>query len=379
MIAAPLYTVSLDVNGKTIEGWSSYSIDVSMRSGAGAFHAQIPFDRQVWELVKEDSAAQIKINGVPILTGFIDERDLSVDDESITVIGRDWVGRLVQASAPGISFAGLDTGALLSKIAAPWFKAIVNSDARAKAVSLGRGHKVKPNNKPRRRHRTHRITRVEPGQTHWQIIEEICNQVGLLAWSSGDGRELIVDEPDYDQAVQFVFFKPRARSLRSQESTVIGMGQKRSTADRYSRIICLGSGAGTDANYGYSVGSRTGEARNNTASPDGTGIDFQFPKILVMQRDVASAQAARDEAEREMAKRDADGHVVTVKAHGHGQVLEGSSFPTLFTLNTLASVEDERIGLVGKYLITDINHSSDRPGGETSTMTLVRKGSELAP
>lgn len=379
MISAPRHTISVAVGGKQIFGWSSYNLAVSMTDGAGTFSIAIPFRRDVFDLVQPDRPIKILIDNVPIMTGFVDDRTLGVDEESITFYGRDKVGRLVQESAPGLTFAGLDTHALIAKLASPWFTKVTPNAGRNRKVALGRGHKARPSNKPHRTHRTHRLTRTEPGQTRWQVIEEICSQAALLAWASGDGLELIVAKPDYDQAPQFRFFKPRSNSLRGAESTVLGLGWRDSTGDRYSRVIVVGSGGGTNAAYGKSVTSRYGEAKNNPATREGEGLDFTAPKRLVVQRDVVSAQAARDEAKLEMAKRDGAGHTVTVKAHGHGQVLGANAAPTLFAVDTLASVEDERTGTKGVYLITSVNFQSDRHGGEVTTLELVRKGTELAP
>lgn len=379
MIAAPRHTISVTVGGKQIYGWSSYNISLSLTDGAGTFSIAIPFRREVFDLVQPDRPLRILIDNIPIMTGFVDDRTIGLDEESITFYGRDKVGRLVQESAPGITFAGLDTHALIAKLASPWFPKVTPDAGRNRKVSLGRGHKARPSNKPRRTHRTHRITRTEPGQTRWQVIEEICSQARLLAWSSGDGAELIVAKPDYEQAPQFRFFKPASGSRRSSESTVLGMGVRDSTGDRYSRVIVVGSGGGTSANYGKAVSSRYGEAKNNPKTPEGDGLDFTAPKRLVVQRDVVSVQAARDEAALEMAKRDGAGHTISVKAQGHGQVLNGSPAPTLFALDTLAAVEDERTGHKGVYLITAVNFQSDRQSGEVTTLELVRKGTELAP
>jgi prophage tail gpP-like protein len=377
MIETPRHTIGLTVQGKQLYGWTTYNIETSINGGAGTFALTIAFTKERLLMLVPDRVVTVTIDNIPIITGPIDIRNMSEGEDSISINGRDWCGRLVSESAPGFAFAGLDIEALVSKLAAPWFKVVAGDNARNRKVQLGKGHKAKPSSRPKRRHRTHRVTRVEPGQTRWQIIQEVCNQARLLAWSSGDGRELIVSDPDYDQAVQFRFFQPAAASLRIRESTVKGLGVRDSVADRYSQIILVGSGAGTDANYGVSVSARFAEAKNNTTI-DGTGKDFFYPKRLVMQRDVASQADALNEVNFEMAKRDTEGHQVTVLAAGHGQLFEGSTSATIFCPDTIASVEDERIGLAGKYLVTACSYSSGRGAGEETRLTLVKKGAALA-
>ena len=219
-------------------------------------------------------------------------------------------------------------------------------------------------------------SRVEPGQSRWQVIQDVCGQAGYLCWPSGDGLELIVGEPNYDQEVQFKFFMPMADSTRQNESTVLGMGQRRSTAARYSRIIVVGSGTGTATNYGAAVASQYGEAKNNPASVDGDGIDFTFPKRLILPRAVQSPAEAKEVAAREMAKRDATARPLTVRAPGHGQVIAGA-YTTIFTPDTLAICEDERTDTKGTYLITSCVYRGQRESGAETSLDLVPKGTVL--
>ena len=62
---------------------------------------------------------------------------------------------------------------------------------------------------------------IEPGQTRWQVIETLCAQAGALAWAAGNGSELVVGQPNYDQEPQFRFFMPEAGSKRINEATVL--------------------------------------------------------------------------------------------------------------------------------------------------------------
>ncbi len=390
MIGTPQHTISVIVDGHQIEGWSTYRFSASITRPANPFSVRIPFSRDVWDICRTDRRIKVLIDDVVVLTGFIDERLVSEDDESVEIIGRDLTGRLVQESAPGINFSGLGVKDLVKKLAAPWFTEVVFSNERNRRILRGRGGKSKGHKKGTTftgrtkvaradgdalRLNTRVGTQIEPGQARWQVIETLCAQAGYIAWSSGDGKELIVGAPDYDQDIQFVFFMPAANSKRIDESTVLGLGVRDSTGDRYSRVICVGSGTGTDANYGLAVSARYGESRNNPDTVDGDGKDFSEPKRLIVTRSVHSIAEATELADREMNRRDAQGHLITVRCAGHGQVYSGSQ-PTLFAPDTLALVEDERTGTAGIYLITDCSYQSGRTGEET-VMTLIRSGSEL--
>jgi prophage tail gpP-like protein len=371
------HDISIVVDGVQIRDWETYEITTDMTSPADHFMVRMPFVRDVWDLCRGDRPVKVLIDDVVVLTGLIDERLVPEDDESIEIIGRCRLGRLVDESAPGINFSGLTMQALIAKVIAPWFPKATFSNARNRAVIRGRGRKAKASDQPLKINTSKKIgTHIEPGQTEWQVVETLLSQAGnLLAWSAGDGSELIVAAPNYDQEPQFRFFHPKANSTRTDEATVLGMGVRDRTADSYSRIICVGSGIGTAVNYGSRVASRYGEARDNPATPEGDGLRFSAPKRLIITRPVKSIAEAKELAEREMSRRNAHGNALTARCAGHGQVVAGSDV-TLFATDLVASCEDERTGVMGNYLITSCTYRSSRHGEET-LMTLVKSGSAL--
>jgi prophage tail gpP-like protein len=398
MIGTPSHRISVVVGDKEITQWSTYSITAGITRIACPFSLSIPFDLAAWLLCKTDRTIHVLIDGVSILKGKIDDRDLPEDEgEEISISGRDMTGRLVDESAPGINFSGLTLKDLTAKLAAPWFDTISFSNERNRKITRGRGGKTKGH----RKHKGPKVstptriaraddaalklnsrvgTQIEPGQKRWQTLSTLLAQAGLLAWSSGDGKELIVGTPDYDQDIQYVFFKPKAGSSRISEASCLGIGHHDSTGDRYSEVVVVGAGTGTDANYGKAVSSRYGVAKNNPNTADGTGLDFEDPKRLIVVRAVGSVEDANELAAREMARRDAMGHVLTVRCAGHGQIYTDSTTePTLFVPDTLALVEDERTETRGIYLVTECVYESTRKDGETTKMTLIRSGSDLSP
>lgn len=378
MIGFPRHKATVTVNGTTIEGWTSYEITSSMNDGANHFTMAMPFTLEAWELCEPDSPVRVAIDGVPIITGYIDERLINESNgDTLQIFGRDKVGRLVQESAPTLDFRGLRADELIAKVVKPWFPKVLLTNEANRTVQLGRGKKAKSAAKLTTISGDVPKVRVEPGQSRWEVIEQICDQTGLLARSSADGSALIVAKPNYDQEANFRLFMPSVGSKNGAESTLIGLGVRDSVAERYSRIIVVGSGAGTGVSYGAEVAARFGEAKNNPNTVDGEGMHFQFPKRLVILRSVHSIEKAREMARREMARRDAQGRTLTAMAPGHGQLVAGS-FVTMFAPDTMAHVIDERTKTNGAYLITSCAYRSSRADGETTTMSLVRKGAELS-
>lgn len=376
MIDARVLPVSMVVAGAQISGWSQYDIMVSMTEPVATFALRLPFDADAWDLTAPDRPMQIRLGDVPILTGFIDESDMPEDSPVIDISGRCRVGRLADETAPGINFSGLGVFQLVEKLIDPWFKKLATSNARNRDVVRGKGKKARAGSEPVK-FNTRTGTTIEPGQTRLAAIERLMEQTGYSIWSSGDAKELVLGKPNYEQEVQFQFYRPAPNSKDSQLGNVQGMEIKRSTAERYSRIICVGSGKGTAVNYGKPVSSRFGQAKNNPATAQGEGKDFSAPKTLVIQHSIKSIDEGTELAKREMAQRDAAGRPLSVRVAGHGQLCAGSHI-TVFAPDTMAYVLDEWTGTRGIYLITSCRYRTGRDGGEETVMELVPKGTELA-
>lgn len=378
-ISTPEHTVTIIVGGYEVRAPEAYEITTSMIDPCGRFTMRWSFDRDMWDLVKPDSPITVLIDGTKVLTGFIDERYVPDDgNDVVEITGRDRAGRLVDESCPGVNFDGLTMKDVIKAALDPWFKTLEFSNASNRKIQRGRGVKAKAFGEPLIIASDKKIgTHIEPGQARRTVIEQLCSQAGYLAFAACDGSHYVVGLPNYNQEIQFRFFMPASGSLREGEATVRGMGVHESTAERYSRIIVAGSGTGTGADYGDTVASRYGQAKNNDATPEGTGLDFTAPKRLIIKRSAKSPDEANDLAEREMAKRDSHGKWVSVRAAGHGQLI-GGAYTTLFAPDTMSSVEDERTGTQGEYLLTECVYRGSRDGAAETSIHLVPKHSVLA-
>jgi prophage tail gpP-like protein len=376
VIRPPKHTISVIVAGQELRGATSYSIDQSLTDGLATYNLRVPFSRAAWDLLRPDRLVTILVDETAVVTGYIDDSDGSDDGTAIEIAGRNILGRLSQDCAPGINFAGRSLYDLISELAVDYYEGIGFANTRNRRLARGKGKKVRAASEPLKI--TAKVgTRIEPGQTRLAVITSLAEQAGCLVWESGDGNELIVGKPNYAQEIQYVFFRPAPGSRRAGEATIKSLTPGRSTRDRYSRVICVGSGAGTNANYGAVVASRYGEAKDNPATAGGEGRDFTAPKVLIVQKGVQSSKEAATAAAEEKARRDARGNTLTVVAPGHGQVVAGQR-PTLFALDTLALVQDEVTGARGVYLLEAMNHNSGRGDGEETVLTLVKKGAALS-
>ena len=368
------WVVEVVIDGRAIGGWSEYSVRTSMLDPADSFTLSRPFDRDAWDLCQTDRPIRITINGVVFLTGFIDSGKISAKAGELQLAGRDKVGRLVQESAPQISFDGLRLQAVIARVASPWFEAVALSNTRNRRVVRGRGHKAAAADQVFVDVKAG--TRLEPGQMRWAVIQDLADQVGALVWSAGDGSELVVGQPNYKQSPQYELrhYAPGA----GKTSTVKDLTIEESTADRYSRIILLGAGAGTDANYGRPVTSRSGEVKDNPATADGEGLSFSAPKrLIIADHAVKSRQDAEGRVRREWNRRAMNAQIVSAVAEGHGQ-FRGGAYPTLFATDTAAYVQDEETGTQGLYHVVAVEFRCSRSSGAETTLTLLPRGTELA-
>jgi prophage tail gpP-like protein len=368
------HVVSIVVDGREARNPTEYQIDVGMLDPADTFTMTWPADEELWETVRTDRPVKVWIDGVPRLTGYLDEPEYMASAGTITVRGRCKVGRLVQESAEAVNYHGLTLTKVVAKLASPWFGEPVLSNARNRTLMRGRGKKAASAD----RVYLDKVVgkRIEPGQMKWSVIEDLCREAGYICRASADGKELVIGQPDYAQEIQHRFVAAAPGSAR--RSNVIDLSVRPSTADRYSRIIVLGSGAATTANYGLPAAARAGEAKDNALTTNGEGGDFSARKVLVIaDQEVKDRRTAELRAQREMARRNMRREVVVVTAPRHGQLVQGR-YPTLYTPDTLAHVEAEVIGLRGVYLIVACSYRGSR-AGETTTLELLPKGTELAP
>ena len=363
------HEVSISVGGKKIGGWTEYAIESNMLAPADGFSLARPVNRDAWDLCALDSAVTVLIDGTPVMTGLIDSRQASASAGTMTIAGRDKAGRLVQESAPGIDYSGLKLRELVKRLASPWFTTVTLSDARNRTIRRGRGYKAPSPTEPLVLDAVSG-GRVEPGQMRWSVIEDLVTQAGYLAWSSSDGKELVIGPPNYRQEIQWHFVH-----ALDQQGTVLDMVVDQTIADCYSRIIVVGSGRGTDADYGTGPANRVGEVLDANGA-DGIGGDFQRPKRLVLAQDsLRSADAAQRIARRDANRRNQGRRKITIEANGHGQIARGSSM-TIFAPNTIARCVYDSIGLDAAYLVTSCKFIGKRTD-ERTTLELVPRGTEM--
>lgn len=361
---------------------TGYEIDLDMLELADAWSMRFRFTRELWDWSAPDNPVVIELNGRPVMTGLIDDSTRKIDKTSgrtIEMQGRDRGGRIVDSAAPLLDLRGLGILDLARKLVTAiggfdLFPEVVLQNATNRRLMVG------PSNGRARTSKEPAIDtspdkndrRVRPGQTRSQLLEDWLTQAGLLGWSSADGKQFVVGRPNYGQEPQF--------ELRAggASANVVSLSERETIADRYSRIIVLGSGAGNARNYGENV-QRRGIARQGPKD-DGTGRAFVVPKdLIIVDDDLRSQAAAQERADREMALRESLAAQVTATVRGHSQPMGVTGARANYAIDTLVRLVDEDIDAAGSprdWLITRVHFTGARDG-RISNLTMVPRGTDL--
>ena len=373
LLAAREHTITVIANQRQVQGWIDYTISQSMVTPADSFTLRRPFDRDAWFTCEPDTRIKVLVDGTAVVSGIIDSRSKQSADGTMEVSGRDLVGRLVQESAPRESFSGLTMVGLVELLARPWFSKVVLDAARDRSLRRGKGrhHAVSGSEPIILKSLQSQYGKVEPGMLKWQLIQKICSQVGICAWSSGDGNELILAKPNYKQSPQYVL---RHSAVGSHtDSTCLDLMYSQNLSDCYAHYLCVGSGGSTEEDYGNTY--RAGW-KHDGPNPNGTGERFHLPKSLIMtEQAVRNNREATQLAEKEWARRLFRSEVTSVEMPFHGQLAAGSR-KTLFAINTIAQVIDEEIDLDQNMLVYGVRFEGSRDG-ERTTLELVPAGTEI--
>jgi prophage tail gpP-like protein len=381
------HVVSIRVDSTVIEHWVDYEIKLDMLEPTDDFKLTLPgASVEIYNLVPPDAEVQIMIDGIVVMSGFVDDREWEDgrSGDSLVISGRDRAGRLVDEGMPLISLVGLTLKDLAERVADIWFEGVTLSNAANRNLLRGSPkdeedeEEVDPDPSAGIFQATKSNQKVQPGQKRWEVLSHFLKEAGLLAWATADGRQLFVGQPHYEQAPSYSLFLPDSMdSPRAQEGNVLKAKLRDSVGERYSKIVAIGEHRTTDEDGDEEAEIYRAEVLDGPG-PDGTGFALRHRKVLVVNDgDIRSQALAQTRAEREQAYRDATGRAVTITVPGHAQQLDRRRDPVLYAPDTIADVELEQLGLRALFLVTSVTFKHSRSEGEVTELRLVPKGSAL--
>jgi len=355
------------VNGESIVNWQSYDIRLSLGLVADEFSLSLgPPTRRLWDLCRLDAEVQIMLGNSPLIRGYIDDRGRVArrGEQTISIVGRSKMGRLIDESCPLMRLDGLDLETFCRKVCDPWFTTITLDGTRNRDLIRGRRSAKARARAPIFARRNETSLKVEPGETRQAVLQRFLRRAKLTAWESADGRELIVGQPNVQQDPQYRFTLPASPTSEfANRANVIGVDYRESVGERFSQIIVVGAGSGDGANYGRSV-----TRYRATADDDG----FLRSKVLIVPHsDLRNQADAQERAEAERDERRSSRLQVSIETMGHSQRLVENAEAALFAPETIAEYYDEALDINERLIVAAVQLSGGRGTNGLTTLTLA--------
>jgi prophage tail gpP-like protein len=330
-------SVSLAVNGAEYGGWKSIAIQRGIEQIAGTFSLSVS-DRWPGQdtprPIRPGDACTVKIDGETVITGYVDDLDLSYDANShqIGVSGRDKTADLVDCSAihaPG-EWRGVTLLQLAAALCQPFGIAVsAQTDLGAPFSSFA----------------------LQESETAFEALERAAKMRGALLVSDGKGGMVLTQVGAQSSAVV----------LKLGENILAASGQF-SHRDRYSQYLIKGQRRGTDddADAPHAI-------TEVSASAADAGVRRHRP-LMILAEDLGDGVTYGQRIAWERAVRFGKSIRSTVTVQGWRE--RGPSGP-LWTPNKLVHLTDHWQGVDEDLLIVSVAFRLDE-GGQLTELELTR-------
>lgn len=342
------HDVKIAVGGQEVRDWESYEVRLSVLEPVSTAALSGAFDRKRAEALPLGAPVTIAIDRRPVFTGRITSR--THRGRRLDVQCHDQVWQLVQGTAPLRRLRNDSIRSLAEVLAEGVFAGIKFSNARNRDL-YRRGNR-RTGSEPPVFDRADDPVKIPPGTSRWTALAEVLRRAELLAWASGDGRDLVLARPSFAQEPRFDF---RIADVRPSTCGDIQIAE--SIERRYRRVTVVGQSRVPPASpsaYGLNL-RRSGSAE-----------DSSFPLDLRRRvvEEVRSVSEAEVLARAYLDDARADALVVTVDAWQHSQQ------DRLYAPDTVADVSDERNGYAARLYVRAVSYRGSR-SDERSTLELV--------
>lgn len=326
------HLVTLEIDGQGFTQWTDVAITLSLESAARAFNVTA-FQQRAGQIVaRPGSAAILRLNGVPIVTGWVDDIEVKRDTggSGVTFTGRSRTADLVDsAPAPGTlrKWTAAAPSAIVTALAAPF------------------GVTVTP---PTVGDEPFRRFSLEQNETAWDAIDRICNARGLVAIDDAAGN-LTLTRLSAATALRHVGTLQSGGNLTSW--TVSHKGSQ-----RYSTYLARGQSVGDITTPAALASSVVGQAVD-------TGV--ARPRYLAIDAHGLDTAGAVAKAQWEATTR--YGRAITVTCEVAGWT---DAVGTIWTPGRLVAVRIAHAGLDTDLVVVDATLSKSANSGSVSSLTL---------
>ncbi len=327
-------------NGVKYEGWKGVSLFRSIDTISSSFRLEFKdswtADRKPFGLNPQDEI-RIEINGVAMLTGYIDSLDAGLKDSTTyTATGRDRSADLVDCSVP-LSPAQYKNLTLLT---------LCNTLAKETGVTFRVGVGLAASALA-----PFPVWAVQPDEKIFESIERACRTRGVLMVTDGSGQVYLSGTGVLKSLTPLI-----------EGENIKSISYKIDYSERYSDYTVRGQDRNTvAAGFGGTSGS---SSVKGTASDAGV----KRKRRLTIQAEAAMTNAlAKSRAQWEATVRAARSLTITVVVY---EWVDSQKIP--WRLNTLITLKAPKTGIEGTFLIASTDFGLDETGGSETTLTLLR-------
>lgn len=334
-------------NGSEYRGWKGVSVTRSIESIAGQFTLDVSdrwADQEESWPIREEDVCTVAIDGVPVITGYIDRRTPSFDGSQISFSysGKDRAAALVECS-------GIVTGASTAGNKWTYRNVSVLEFCRAIAKPFGIAVRVQPGLT------LAKVPQIvtHPGDSAFTMMSNAAKDDGVLLVSDGVGGVVIT----------------RAGNARAQALiegiNVQSLSGEYDASERFYRYLIASQIPVTGDDDGDDDGG--GGSSNVIAEAFDPGVQRRERVKLIRPEKNYSAADAKRRADWEARTRAARAEKFQIGVRGWKQTFSDELWP----INALVSVQIPRAGLNGDMLISQVQYTING-NGEATMIHVVR-------
>lgn len=357
--------VSVVVGGKVFSDWSGYVIDSDFLIPSDAWSMRLGLPSGIFpgEVVR-GASGQVRVGPDVVMSGRIDRvsRNVSRDQVSLTITGRDGAAILVDCSSPVFTSRQVSLEEVIALVVRPL--GIKNIELHAESSI-----------------RNDKIT-VEPGEKAWETLLRACAGRGLWPWFNPDGT-LVIGGPDYTAEPVATLILRRS----GEGNNVLSLTDESSIERCYSQLTVLAQGHAHSTNKKKDLGivDVDGDAGIVTDEEMNTGIaetgqhglrytvedpniSYYRPLVMVMH-DADSQEQVRYRARKVMSDARLEGYSLIARVQGHR-----NSNGVLWQPGQRIHIISEPHGIDAVYFLMGREFTGGRPGGTVTTLRLKEDG-----
>ena len=357
-------------NGTELAWWDSYSINSDFLTPCDGWSISLGGDSywsDVVALVQPNARVQIWIDGVQVLTGFVDSvRTSSTPDGGVRVDvqGRDILRPLVKANIhPSFSVKGLTLEQMVSRVVAMYYKdpPDIFSGPEAQRDALELTGNFKPKSRDAQKKKVIDYCQAHPNEGAFEFLSRNLRRFGLWLWADAQGR-LVIGGPTYDQAPSYQI--KRVRGQRSIGYLSATYAQDQTNVPDYLEV----RGKSTAKEWEKSTVRATVSPLSQEELSDQRAGRWDTVSPVYIQHDQAETpEQCAAFARQELSRLQENADVYEVTAMDHRCRVTGN----IFMVDTVAAVEDQYCHVRDNLWVAARTFSKSVTGGTTTALRML--------